>query len=155
MALGNKAKTAASLAASLLILLEGYGAKPYLDSAGVLTDCYGNTHNVSKDHVRTQAECKDLLNTEAGRLAAKVYKDAPDIPKRVAVATISWAYNVGDGAYATSTLRRKLLQGDWQGACDELPRWIKITVMGVKITLPGLVNRRDKEYAVCTGSTPL
>lgn len=145
----KKLSIASSLAVSLLVSLEGYGSTPYLDSAGVWTDCYGNTHSVSKNHIRTQEECKVLLNKEVDKLGKKIISDHPTIPRNTLIAVISWSYNVGIGAYNSSTLNKKLYKQDWLGACNELKRWNKITLNGVKITLPGLNNRRDKEYQVC------
>lgn len=56
-------------------------------------------------------------------------------------ALVSFAYNVGLGALAGSTLLRKLNAGDYQGAADQLPRWNK----GGGRVLPGLVRRRARE----------
>ena len=56
-------------------------------------------------------------------------------------ALVSFAYNVGLGALAGSTLLRKLNAGDYQGAADQLPRWKK----GGGRVLPGLVRRRAAE----------
>ena len=56
-------------------------------------------------------------------------------------ALVSFAYNVGLGALAGSTLLRKLNAGDYQGAADQLPRWNKA---GGRV-LPGLVRRRAAE----------
>jgi lysozyme len=57
----------------------------------------------------------------------------------------SFTYNVGVGAFEKSTLLRKLNGGDRVAACNELPRWVY--ARGVK--LPGLVNRRREEQALC------
>lgn len=56
-------------------------------------------------------------------------------------ALAAFAYNVGLGALAGSTLLRKLNAGDYQGAADQLPRWNK----GGGRVLPGLVRRRAAE----------
>jgi lysozyme len=53
-------------------------------------------------------------------------------------ALVSFAYNVGAGAFGTSTLVRKLNQGHYQAVRSELMRW---TNNG----LPGLVSRRRAE----------
>jgi len=53
-------------------------------------------------------------------------------------ALVSFAYNVGTGAFATSTLLRKLNREDYGSVRSELMRW---TNGG----LPGLVNRRRGE----------
>lgn len=100
---------AVALAVGLLMPLEGrHKDGVYVDIAGVLTDCYGNTKNVRKGFIRSEAECKALLNGEAERIGTYIIKDTPTIPKEVLAATISWSYNVGDGAYRSSTLRKHL-----------------------------------------------
>jgi Phage-related lysozyme (muraminidase) len=53
--------------------------------------------------------------------------------------------NVGTGAFQSSTLLKKLNQGDYQGAANEFSRWVNGVVNGVKQSLPGLVSRRADE----------
>ena len=67
-------------------------------------------------------------------------------------ALVSFVFNVGQGAYATSTLRKKLEAGDTSGAAAEFGRWIKgRDAQGKKITLPGLVKRRAAERKLFEG----
>ena len=62
-------------------------------------------------------------------------------------AYVSLAYNIGEGAFCSSTLVRKLNAEDYAGACAEISRW---TRQGNK-ELAGLVKRRAKERAMCEG----
>lgn len=147
---------AAAVAASvaLLVGLEGYPGKPYYDVAGILTDCYGNTKNVSPNRIRSDLECRELLEGEALRIGEFVYADVPAehrIPKNTLAAVISWTYNVGDGAYRGSTLRQYLRRGDWAAACHQMSRWVYITEprSGAKVVSKGLQNRRAHEVQVC------
>ncbi|MBE5527621.1 glycoside hydrolase family 24, partial [Laribacter hongkongensis] len=66
-------------------------------------------------------------------------------------AFVSLAYNIGSGAFCSSTLVRKLNAGDYAGACAEIDRWI---YAGGK-RLPGLVKRRAEERARCEGKAPV
>lgn len=59
-------------------------------------------------------------------------------------ALVSFAYNVGSRALSTSTLLRKLNDGDVMGAADEFLRWNKA---GGKV-LNGLTRRREAERAM-------
>lgn len=59
-------------------------------------------------------------------------------------ALVSFAYNVGSRALSTSTLLRKLNDGDVNGAADEFLRWNKA---GGKV-LNGLTSRREAERAL-------
>lgn len=63
-------------------------------------------------------------------------------------ALVSLVFNIGQGNYATSTLRKNLHAGDFAGAAAEFDRWVKATVKGEKVTLPGLVSRRAAERAL-------
>jgi hypothetical protein len=64
-------------------------------------------------------------------------------------ALTSWVFNVGAGAAADSTLRRRLAAGEDPNTVvrEELPRWNK----GGSGVLPGLVRRRAAEVALFTG----
>lgn len=146
----TKAGAAAALAVSMLMGLEGYTGGPYLDSAGVLTDCYGNTKDVRRDHIRSQGECKALLNGEAVRIGDKILTlTTKPVSTPTLASYISFAYNVGDSAFRGSTLLKLHNQGRYREACEQMRRWIYITILGVKIALPGLVNRRDAEAKLC------
>lgn len=140
---------AVTLAVGLLAGLEGYEAGPYVDVAGVLTDCYGNTKNVRRGFIRSFKECKALLQGEAERIGLMVYSDNPDIPQSVLVAGISFAYNIGDGGYRGSTFRREMMKGNYGLACESMKLWNKITVNGKLVVSRGLVNRRNHEYNIC------
>lgn len=143
---------AVALAVALLVPLEGrHKDGVYTDIAGVLTDCYGNTKNVKRGWIRSEEECKALLNGEAHRIGTFVLKDASKAPVGVLAAVISFTYNVGDHGYRTSTLRKHLLKGDWLAACKQLHRWVYITdsKTKIKVVAQGLKNRRDVEYKTC------
>ena len=60
-------------------------------------------------------------------------------------AYVSFSYNVGAGNFASSTLLNKLNASDYEGACNELRRW----VFSSNVKYQGLVNRRDMENLIC------
>ncbi|WP_149019871.1 lysozyme, partial [Escherichia coli] len=68
-----------------------------------------------------------------------------DIPETTRGALYSFVYNVGAGNFRTSTLLRKINQGDIKGACDQLRRWIYAGGKQWK----GLMTRREIEREVC------
>ncbi|QXX23584.1 lysozyme [Salmonella enterica subsp. salamae] len=128
--------------------LEGRRHEPYRDVAGVLTVCDGHT---GKDIVPgkhyTDAECDALLNKDLALVAVRIDPlIKASIPNSERAAFYSFAYNVGVGAFARSTLLKKLNTGDQAGACNELKRW---TYAGGK-QWKGLVTRREIEHEVCT-----
>ncbi|EDK4012688.1 lysozyme, partial [Salmonella enterica subsp. enterica] len=105
--------------------LEGRRHEPYRDVAGVLTVCDGHT---GKDIVPgkhyTDAECDALLNKDLALVAVRIDPlIKASIPNSERAALYSFAYNVGVGAFARSTLLKKLNTGDQAGACNELKRW--------------------------------
>lgn len=56
-------------------------------------------------------------------------------------ALVSFVFNVGWGAFADSTLLRKLNMGDYAAVPGELRRWVKVNRREVQ----GLINRRERE----------
>ncbi|ASG71813.1 lysozyme [Salmonella enterica subsp. enterica serovar Braenderup] len=158
MALRTKVKALLAGGASAMVIaaamiggnggLEGRHHEPYRDVAGVLTVCDGHT---GKDIVPgkhyTDAECDALLNKDLALVAARIDPlIKASIPNSERAALYSFAYNVGTGAFARSTLLKKLNTGDLAGACNELKRW---TYAGGK-QWKGLVTRREIEHEVCT-----
>ncbi|ELC6796305.1 lysozyme [Salmonella enterica] len=128
--------------------LEGRRYEPYRDVVGVITVCDGHTGKdiVPRKHY-TDAECDALLNKDLALVAARVDPlIKASIPNSERAALYSFAYNVGAGAFARSTLLKKLNAGDQAGACNELKRW---TYAGGK-QWKGLVTRREIEHEVCT-----
>lgn len=66
-------------------------------------------------------------------------------------AYVSFAYNVGERQFCTSTLVRKLNSGDYSGACEGLKAW----VYSGGIKYKGLETRRKIETLICkTGQYP-
>lgn len=66
-------------------------------------------------------------------------------------ALVSFAFNVGAGALAQSTLLRKLNARDFAGAADQFLVWNKGRKNGVLVELPGLTRRRRAERALFLG----
>ena len=59
-------------------------------------------------------------------------------------ALVSFSFNLGLGGLQRSTLRQKVLRGDFEGAAEE---FLKYTIAGGKV-LKGLVSRRNDERAL-------
>lgn len=145
----NKAKITAgviALAIPVVAAFEGLVLRPYRDPIGKLTWCYGETRDRPAEF--TPANCQALLVSSLQRHGEAITPCLPErLPEHVLAATLSFAYNVGPGAFCGSTMARKLKAGDIPGACAELSRW---TYAGGK-QLPGLVKRRTVERAMCEG----
>ncbi len=145
-----------SLSATGLVAIagyEGYRAQAYDDGVGVQTIGFGST--TREDGTPVQRGDKTTPERALAKLAADADKHAQAVLRCAPVpmheyefsAFASFAYNVGGAAFCRSTLAEKLRRGDYAGACAELLRW---TYAG-GVQLRGLVIRRQKEYAQCTG----
>lgn len=122
---------------------EGCKLKAYLCPANVWTIGYGHTgSDVKEGMVITQAEAERLLLKDLDRFCAAVERlvTVPLNDNQFA-ALVSLCFNIGEGAFAKSTLLRKLNAKDIIGATQEFPKWNK----GGGKVLPGLVKRREDE----------
>lgn len=136
----------------LIKTFEGLRLKPYLCPAGVPTIGYGATRYprgraVSlQDKPITEEEAENMLIFDAQRYAMEAIKLSPvlahDDEKLCAIA--DFIYNLGATRYKASTLRRRVNDEDWHGACEQLRKWI----WGGGKKLSGLVRRREAEIAL-------
>lgn len=128
---------------------EGMILRGYKDPIGIVTACVGHTKSAVLGRPYTVDECKALLDQDLSDHAEGVMR-CITVPTSTGerAAYVSFAFNVGVGAFCRSTLLRKLNAGDHAGACDELLKW---TRAGGRV-LPGLVKRRETERAICKGN---
>jgi lysozyme len=121
---------------------EGLKLTAYLCPAKVWTIGYGSTLGVTESMKITKAKAEKLLLKDLERFEAAIERlvSVPLNDNQFA-ALVSWAFNVGEGAVAKSTLIRKLNAGDYDAVPQELARWNKA---GGKV-LTGLSNRRAAE----------
>lgn len=136
-----------ALAMSAAMLFEGHRAAPYRDVTGVLTVCYGHTAQVEQRRY-TPAECTQLLRVDMAEANAIVRRCiAKPMTVGQEAALTDAAYNIGPRIVCGSTLQREANAGRWPQACAQLSQWVYAG--GQK--LPGLVNRRAAERAMCEG----
>lgn len=86
-----------------------------------------------------------LIDFEQGVRKCLTNPDA--IPEKPYVAFLSVSYNIGRGAFCSSSIARKANAGDIRGACNAILLWNKAGGRVVK----GLVNRRAEENKICLG----
>ncbi|XWK88662.1 MAG: lysozyme [Phormidium sp.] len=134
---------------------EGLYLNAYKDPVGIPTIGYGTIRYPNGQKVRmgdkiTQQEAEAFLQLECDEVAEKVSKLVSGISlnQNQFDALVSLCYNIGTGAFEDSTLLRELKANNFANAAKEFDRWVKGTQNGVKITLPGLVNRRREERAL-------
>ncbi len=95
------------------------------------------------------AQAHELLKSDTRQVALFLSSVTPvALNQNQFDALCSLVFNIGQGNYATSTLRKKLHDGDYAGAAAEFDRWVMGTVDGKKRKLPGLVSRRAAERAL-------
>ena len=138
--------TAAGL--DLVRTFEGLRTEAYRCPAGVWTIGYGHTGDVQPGQRISQKQAEQLLKDDLAACGAEVERliGVPLTDCQFA-ALVSFAFNAGGDALRTSTLRRRLNQGDYECVPSELARWDKATHPGSgrKVSLPGLVRRRAAE----------
>lgn len=147
MGIVRKSLVAGSLAMAVSVVgyFEGRQLIGYVDPVGIPTVCYGHTATAVVGQARSAAECEALLQQDLGIALAAVDRHLPNLPPATRAAMGSFVYNVGTGAFQSSTLLRKAKAGDLVGACNELPRWV---YAGGRV-LNGLVRRRAAERELC------
>lgn len=135
------------LAAKIIKAFEGCFLDAYLCPAGVPTIGWGSTGpDIRMGMKWTQKQADDRLMDDIGDFGdavAKLVKDKHTTAHQFA-ALVSFAYNLGSGALGSSTLLRKHMAGDFDGARLEFARWNKA---GGKV-LKGLTRRRAQEAAL-------
>lgn len=141
---------------------------PYLDPVGIWTIGWGHAIAVDGRWLRGEEfEAKARALYPGGITVAQaetllrgdLIDACRDVQRLVTVplsdgqfgALVSFAFNLGSGALADSTLLRKLNAGDYAGAAEQFPQWCKGRVRGVLQKLPGLVRRRAAERLMFIG----
>jgi lysozyme len=135
-------------ALDMLKEFEGLRLKAYEDAAGVWTIGYGHTRGVKEGQVITEGTAEQLLlqDLEVCEEAILRHVTAP-LRQCEHEALVSLIFNIGAGAFATSTMLAKLNDRDKFGAALQFTRWNKVTVKGKKQVLDGQTARRTRELA--------
>ena len=139
-----------SAAALVTIALhEGYVGQAYEPAKGdVPTIGFGTTEGVKMGDKITVERALVRLLKDADKFEQAVKQCAP-VPmyQYEFDAYVSLTYNIGAGAFCSSTLAKYLNAGDYKRACEEILRWDKFKGK----SLPGLTKRRKEEYTKCLG----
>ena len=147
-----------SIAIELCKEFEGLKLTPYLCPAGIPTIGYGSTFYEDgtrvtlQDPTITEPRAQELLEHELRtHCAPAVLRLCPGLANDEARfnAMVDFVYNLGSGRLQTSTLRRCIAARDWQGAVEQINKW----VWGAGKKLPGLVKRREAESVLMFGGS--
>lgn len=153
---------AVALAAPLAQEHEGYRGRAYLDPAGILTQCYGETQAIDPARIYSRDECAIKLRARMARDYAPALARCmptlvgPDWPRLTPVfgAALDAAYNTGP-APVCRRMGPLINAGRIAQACASLIGWYTTARdrrTGVRKQYPGLVRRRLDEAALCRGS---
>jgi len=136
----------------LICEFEGLKLKPYLCSAKIPTIGYGNTYYPNGKRVTllddaiTKEYAFEMFKSIADKFAKRVDDMViKEVNQNQFNALVSFAYNVGTGAFATSTLLKKVNNNPNDITIkNEFLKWTK----GGGKVIQGLVNRREKESEI-------
>lgn len=125
--------------------------KAYLDAVGIWTVCDGDTVGVTRATRETEAGCTRRLERVLVEHAQGIKRCAPGLwapgREQQRLASISLAVNIGVAGFCGSTAKRLLETGKIRAGCDAFRMWVKAG--RPKRTLRGLVERRERERAIC------
>ena len=147
--------TAAAVSIAFTGSHEGISNTPYRDTGGTWTVCRGQTGVAM--HYYSNAQCDSMLADTLASYAAQIAANTPGyttLPDGVKSATLDFAYNVGVGAYTTSSYRRMLIARKLPAACDELLRWRFVAGRDCSVKANncyGVWTRRQAERSMCRG----
>ena len=121
---------------------EGFRTDAYLCPGNVWTIGYGHTRSVAPGMKISSAKAIELLKQDLVRFedAVNKYVTVP-LTQNQFDALVSFTFNVGIGGFTSSTLLRKLNEGNYQSAANQFKYWVNA---GAR-KLPGLVRRRQEE----------
>jgi lysozyme len=144
--------------AELIARFEGFVPRPYDDAAGHATIGFGHLIHHGRVTAADRARWGTISRERGLALLSEDAREATRaVEQHVRVsltqeeldALVSFVFNVGAGAFASSTLLRKLNAGDRHGAADELLRWSRADGR----VLEGLLSRRRAERALFLSSS--
>lgn len=132
---------------------EGFRSKAYQDSKGVWTIGYGRTAGVKAGDTTTKEKEEDWLANELMRRSQEVLNTVQvPLTQGQLDALVNFQYNIGQDAFAGSTMVQLLNKGDYSGAAKQFARWNKIVHDDGRVeALEGLTKRRARELAMFNG----
>lgn len=126
---------------------EGLELEAYQDIADIWTIGYGHTGpEVTAGMKVTEEQARSLLEADLEyfeRGLNQVIRG--EVNQNQFDALVSLTYNIGLGAFRSSTVLKRLNKGDYEGAAEAITWWNKATINGQLTVVNGLTNRRTDE----------
>jgi len=145
-------RTAIEILVNLIKEYEGCRLKAYPDPASggdPWTIGYGVTgEDIVEGLQWTQEEADKALVENANHVLHEALYQSPRLRSATPwqqAAVADFIYNLGIGAYRSSTLKRNIDAGDFEEAKHSILRWNKARIKGELVELPGLTRRRKAE----------
>ena len=133
---------------ALIKKFEGCELEAYRCSADVPTIGYGHTKNVSDGDTCTAQEAEDMLKKDLEEFEFYVNDLVEqDLKQNEFDALVAWTFNLGPTNLRTSTMLKRLNEGDFDEVPYEMRRWNKA---GGQV-LDGLVRRIEAEALLFQG----
>lgn len=107
----------------LIVEREGCKTLAYRDTVGVFTIGVGHTAGVTEGDRCTEEMARDWLADDLAWAEAAVNLAGVPLAQHQFDALVSFVFNVGQGAFASSTLRRMLIDGNMEEAARQFDRW--------------------------------
>jgi len=132
---------------------EGVRYNAYLDTGKVPTICYGHTAGVVMGMSATKQQCEKWLvqDLQIAQKGVRKHLKVP-VPRTQLDAYTDFVFNVGEGAFARSTMLKKANRGDRKGSCMEFLRWVYVGKLDCRLSssrCSGIPKRRDAEFGLC------
>ncbi len=130
---------------------EGFKPSIYKDPAGLDTIGYGHRVKAGEKFAPKlgNEEARRLLLTDIAIAETAVHKQVKvTLAQPQYDALVSFVFNVGVQAFASSTLLKQLNAGNYRSAATQLLRWCNIRLQGKIKPSPGLLARRAAEQAM-------
>jgi len=133
---------------NLIKRFEGCKLKAYKCPASIYTIGYGTIRYPDGKPVKEGEEislyrAESLLTYDVNKFASQI---KVNVNQNQFDALVSFCYNLGIGAFNSSTLKKKVIANPGDLSIrDEFMKWNKARVKGVLTELKGLTNRRKAE----------
>lgn len=142
-------KEALRTAVGLAKVFEGLKLEPYLCPAGVPTIGYGTVYKPDgtkvslNDPAISEVTAELWLISSMQGICSSVVKASPILMTHEPAwgAISDFVYNLGLSRYRSSTLKKRIDEGNFEEAGEELLKWVR----GGGKVLPGLTKRRQVE----------
>ena len=127
-------------------LKEGFRSVAYNKLDGIWTIGYGHTLGVTQGMTCTRAEADTWFLQDVAKCEVSVNKQNLTLSQNQFDALVSYAYNIGVGAFERSNLLAMIKSGKPEA---EIRKWWTTHWITVSMeVIPGLVTRRAEEAAI-------